>query len=268
MNALVERRVLEVQNFIESGYENYLAQVRNKAITAKEDLKKLIAENPDKKEFHFITTLYTICEGLIFCPDKEILGMLKQAGLKAPDLKWLVPLEELEKEFTAIENGGLVIDKIRTLICIQLYISTQLLNTIFLRFAETVNHDNTVWNPLVKTMYDAYNRAKYAQKKGKVPGDEETVAVQEMVPLFGEAFGKPAKRKLVTDLFQGKTEHHILVQILDFIKPLHLPLSKRKKLVTCFELFELICKDGLLGEEDKLIKRSKYQILIKYLFKK
>lgn len=268
MNALVEQRVIEVLGLLELGYEDYCKHLYKKYVAAKEDLRRLIVKDVDRKDFHFIADVNTICEALIFFPDAEIITMLNKIGLRAPELKWFVPLKDLEMEFMIIESNGFAIDRVQTLLYIQLYISLQFLNAIFLKLGKAVNHDNTLWNPVVKPMYDAYNRAEYARKKGNVPKDEFTLAIGEMAVMFATVLEKPAKRKLVTDIFQGKTEQHFLVPVLDSIKSLQTLKSTNKKLEICFGLFELVCKDGILGEEDKLIKRTKSQILRKYLYKK
>lgn len=195
--------------------------------------------------------IYETYDKLLLFSDAEIKNGFKKLKLKEFNTRWLVNIDDIEREFKLIEEKGIKINKLWALQNIDWYLNTKLQNQMLTEAAPAA-HDNIIMSKLSKILINLEKKINYDGNNRPFKEPVEHV-MNEIVSdgYFTELFAHVDKRDEISrlkDIFRGKTEHYLITQTIEDYFYYPTQLTKTKFFCAIYDLMSLILETNLIDE--------------------
>lgn len=226
----------------------------SKAQFLNHDLSKL-----KTKPENYVTFLHTITgyyQQFSLFPDEEIIDRFRFWGIPRPQLKWMIPIDEILNELNELgRNEKFILSKTKAFLFIQQHLYDKIFNQIFSWGIKTTPKKTEI--DLAKYSRLFFRRLKDGNgklKKLKNPGEDLLQNIFSVVKNQYSDFR--TFQTAYMNKVEGKTEKTYLMYILAEGIPIS-DISEADYLRSFFNLFRTICKDKKLLSEEQFDDRVK-----------
>ncbi|MDQ3190294.1 MAG: hypothetical protein M3Q58_01735 [Bacteroidota bacterium] len=191
---------------------------------------------------------------LKFFPDDEIKQKMLDFGIEPGLLKWFIPLENIDQEFSKINAfGEIIMPPALALECIDLHLRAKLTDAILKFFKISgKKRSGSNYNKVHNMAFDLFEKFDYNKIKNKKPkGEFEKVIYryQEILSLLTQGNLNP--KKYFLDAFQGKTEKTFLrLFLIDNLFYFHNNKNKNEHLIIIWDLFSMLLPGEYVTSEE------------------
>lgn len=156
---------------------------------------------------------------MVFClfPSKQIIDKFKEATLKGDWLNWLIPIEEIEKEITKIEQTSqIIITKSYLLVLLRFHLQIKIVHALSMWQKLIVKYNNKEISITKKIFINDFRKKKYAEGTPKNYKNLADFEKHVIIDKFEKIFGRKIVKKELNNSASGNTTTILRLILLCF----------------------------------------------------
>jgi hypothetical protein len=232
---------------LDRAYPFYVELLANDAKVHQQNLlrrdTKVLKKNSSESDI--LLYLNYVHSELVFFANEEILQKLRQFGLKNEQLRWFIPIHEINKQFDSINENGVFVNKYTALAYIRFHLFYKFYRD--LHAYPSINEHNTKNYPLF--VANLKRRVDHSNKTASKKVNEFDDYINNLLCGFNNS-RIPFDLNTHAKYSRGATEYGILRKMLEeCFEPYEKKMKPAKIRSIVFDLFKLILNDDYKMED-------------------